>query len=70
VPLLQQDLQPLHQEAEFGRGFVGTVRQQTRREAELAEFKGGRRRDELHCLRMDLRQDLFKGGAVHRLFNK
>ena len=39
VPFFQQDLQPLHQETDLGRGLVGPVRQEARRKTDLAELE-------------------------------
>ncbi len=47
VSLVQQDLQPLHQETDLGRGLVGPVRQEARRKTDLAELENRRQRDEL-----------------------
>ena len=47
VPLIAQDLEPLHQETELGGGLIGLLRQEAGRKTDLPQFEDSRERDKL-----------------------
>jgi hypothetical protein len=47
VPLIAQDVEPLHQKAELGGGLIGLLRKEAGRKTDLPQFEDGRERDKL-----------------------